>query len=227
MVKKRKRKPRPKVLKAWWSEKYAKLGEKVTLNALTADAAYHTLNFQIYEFRRKKKVIKEIQVPVYHPEVSAKWKTAYKAVTPEYGNPEFRFRARVNGSGKTSKTLYLPAELQIALTFDDGPALLPKDQTRTITDDCLDILLKGKIKATFFVEHSRIANDYGKSILKRMVKEGHEIAIHGVDPQYHHVNHQDTKDFKVKLKDMRELIKSITGGVPKIYSASRRLGQMG
>lgn len=205
------RREMPKVLKARWSETYARPGEEVTLNALTANAVHHTLKFQIYEFRRKSKILKEIDVSVHRQEVNAKWKVAFKSAVAEYGNPEFRFRAKINGSGKTSKTLYLPAELKIALTFDDGPA--PQGSPKT--ERVLKILKKYKAKATFFVEHSRILDDYGKGILKRMVKEGHEIGIHGVDPKHHHVRHQDTNDFKAKLGAMKQLIESIIGESPK------------
>lgn len=74
----------PKVLKVWWSENFAKAGEKIAVNALTADAAGQILNFQIYEFRRKSKIVKEINVPVVHPEVKAKWKIAYKEIAAEF-----------------------------------------------------------------------------------------------------------------------------------------------
>lgn len=213
MAKRKGRKRRPKVLAAWWSEKYAKLGEKVTLNALTAEAAYRILSFRIYGFRRESKTLKVISVPVYYPEVSAKWKAAYKPAAAEYGNPEFRFRAKVNGSGKTSKTLYIPAELEIALTFDDGPALSSANPT---TGKLLAILAKNKIKATFFVEHSRIINRYGQEILRKIADEGHEAGIHGVDPEKHHLKHQNTPNFKAKLKEIKKQIKSIIGKDPKL-----------
>lgn len=208
---KRKRRVKPKVLRAWWSENYTKPGEKVTLNALTINAAFYMLNFKIYEFRRKSKAIKEINVPVYDPEVQAKWKVAYKPTETEYGNPEFRFKAKIGSSSKTSKTLYVPAELEIALTFDDGPA--PQGSPKT--ERVLKVLKKYRAKATLFVEHSRILSDYGKGILKRMGKEGHEIGIHGVDLKHHHVKHQDTIDFKVKLGTMKRLIESIIGESPR------------
>lgn len=201
----------PKVLKVWWSETYAKSGEKVTLNALTANAAHHALKFQIYEFRRKSKILKEISVPVHRQEVSAKWKVAYKPLTTEYGNPEFRFKAKADKSSKTSKTLYVPAELEIALTFDDGPAPEENHRTKRI----LDILKDFEIKAAFFVEHKNIRDKYQQELLAKMKKAGHEIGIHGVDPMKHHLPHQDTPDFENKLKAMRNLIEEIIGISPR------------
>lgn len=208
------RKKAPKVIKAWWSEAYAKMGEEMTLNAITTNAAGHTLKFQVYEFRRRSKPLKEISIPVHQPEISAKWKVAYKTVAAESGNPEFKFKARVEKSSKASNTLYTPAELEIALTFDDGPAL-PRGNQTAITDELLVVLSRLKIKATFFVEHSRIVSDYGKKTLIKMISNGHEIGIHGVDPAEHHVKHQDTKNFKAKIETMSKLIKSITGASPK------------
>ena len=199
-----------KVIRAWWSEKCAQIGEKITLNAQTQDAANHVLDFQIYEFRRKSKIVKEISVPVYHPEISAKWKVAYKSTIAEYGNPEFRFKAKIGNKSKTSKTLYIPATLEIALTFDDGPAPKEKPRTKRI----LDVLKSKRIKASFFVEHSNILDKYRQDLLKRMTKEGHNVGIHGVDSKKHHLRHQDTPDFEDKLRAMRNLIKEITGAYP-------------
>lgn len=200
----------PKVLSAGWSEICALKGEKVTLNVLTENAKDHMLNFQIYESRKKNKPIEEIDVEVKHPEVRVKWKVAYKPAATEYGNPEFKFKARIARSSKTSKTLYLPADLEIAFTFDDGPA--PKENPRT--KRILDTLKQNKINATFFVEHKNILDEYRQELLKRMVKEGHNIGIHGVDPGKHHLSHQDTPEFKDKLKAMKKLIKEKTEIIP-------------
>jgi peptidoglycan/xylan/chitin deacetylase (PgdA/CDA1 family) len=57
----------------------------------------------------------------------------------------------------------------IALTFDDGP-------NATLTPKLLDMLAARHLKATFFVVGQNAA-DYPE-ILKRAVKEGHEIANH-------------------------------------------------
>jgi peptidoglycan/xylan/chitin deacetylase (PgdA/CDA1 family) len=57
----------------------------------------------------------------------------------------------------------------IALTFDDGPAA-------TLTPKLLDLLAAHHMKATFFVVGQNAADHPG--ILKRAVREGHEIASH-------------------------------------------------
>lgn len=207
---KKKRKSVPEVLKAWWSKSYALFGEKIELKILTQNAIGQVLNLQIYEFRRKNKIIKEIDIPIHSPEVSAEWKVQYKSLSTEYGNPEFKFKARIGKISKVSNTLYIPDELQIALTFDDGPA--PKENPRT--EIIFNILKKHKIKATFFVEHSNIKDEYRQNLLKKMKKEGHIVGIHGVDSDKHHLPHQDTPEFENKLQAMRNLIKNITNSYP-------------
>lgn len=59
-----------------------------------------------------------------------------------------------------SKTVYL--------TFDDGPSIL--------TGNVLDILKKENVKATFFVVNY---NDENKKYIKRIIDEGHTLALHG------------------------------------------------
>src|SRR5256885_3206263 len=57
----------------------------------------------------------------------------------------------------------------IALTFDDGP-------NATLTPKLLDLLAARHLKATFFVVGQNAADH--PEILKRAVREGHEIANH-------------------------------------------------
>src|SRR3954463_14800056 len=59
--------------------------------------------------------------------------------------------------------------LFIALTFDDGP-------NATLTPKLLDLLAARHLKATFFVVGQNAADH--PDILKRAVREGHEIANH-------------------------------------------------
>ena len=62
----------------------------------------------------------------------------------------------------------------IYLTFDDGPSM-------DVTPEILDILKANDVKAIFFILN------YGEKsipILKRMVREGHTIGIHGYSHDY-------------------------------------------
>ena len=66
-------------------------------------------------------------------------------------------------------------EKVVALTFDDGPT--PPDTT-----DVLDILKAKDVRATFFVlGQAAQANPY---LLKRLIKEGHEIGNHSFNHDY-------------------------------------------
>jgi len=66
-------------------------------------------------------------------------------------------------------------EKVVALTFDDGPD--PFD-----TPDILDILKEKEVRATFFVLGK--AAQSNPFLLKRLIKEGHEIGNHGFNHDY-------------------------------------------
>ena len=105
-------------------------------------------------------------------------------------------------------------EVNIALTFDDGPAetSLPTGLTTVILGilEGKEVVLKKPVKATFFVESSRIDSDQGKDILKNMKNKGHDIAIHGADIE-HHKSHPLTDNLLDKLLSMKSLINTETG----------------
>ena len=61
----------------------------------------------------------------------------------------------------------------IYLTFDDGPS--------SSTSKILDILKNENVKATFFVVNY---SDYYSNMIKRIVDEGHTIALHSYTHQY-------------------------------------------
>lgn len=64
---------------------------------------------------------------------------------------------------------------RVALTFDDGPA-------GTLTTRTLDILARYNAKGTFFVQGVNIAGS--ENILRRMVRDGHEVANHSWNHAY-------------------------------------------
>ena len=61
---------------------------------------------------------------------------------------------------------------EIVLTFDDGPR--PGS-----TDEVLDVLREHRATATFFVLGNRAAGN--PELIRRIVREGHELALHGPD----------------------------------------------
>ncbi|MBS4176755.1 polysaccharide deacetylase family protein [Lederbergia citrea] len=96
-------------------------------------------------------------------------------------------------------------EKLIALTFDDGPH-------STFTPQILDILAKYNAKATFFVigEHAKKF----PNIIKRQVKEGHEIANHSFT---HYNPIKKGEALKKELRQTDDILYKITGTKPAFY----------
>lgn len=97
-------------------------------------------------------------------------------------------------------------EKLVAITFDDGPHPI-------FTPQILDILAKYNAKATFFVTGSK-AQQF-PDILKREVKEGHEIANH----TYHHIayNHLTPKELSREIEETDQVIRQIIGVKPALF----------
>ncbi len=87
----------------------------------------------------------------------------------------------------------------IALTFDDGPH-------QTNTPKLLDYLEQENVKATFFVLGSRI--EYNTDIVRRIVKDGHQIGSH----TYHHkrLTKLSQEELAFEINATNELIYQIT-----------------
>ena len=97
-------------------------------------------------------------------------------------------------------------EKLIAITFDDGPHPV-------YTPQILEILAKYKAKATFFVTGNR--SDRYPHLLKRIVKEGHEIGNH----TYNHLPGRRLSSISLKneLDQTAKTINRITGITPVLF----------
>jgi peptidoglycan/xylan/chitin deacetylase (PgdA/CDA1 family) len=87
---------------------------------------------------------------------------------------EFVYTA-IDSSGNMSiaKRKIVIATGVICLTFDDGPS--------SVTPEVLDVLKENNIKATFFIlDYS----EQSKSMIQRIIDEGHTLAIHGMSHDY-------------------------------------------
>ena len=93
----------------------------------------------------------------------------------------------------------------VYLTFDDGPS-------PNITPAILDILKKRKIKATFFVINRHDSLDY---LYKRIVDEGHAIAIHSSSHNYAWV-YESVDSFWNDFNIISDKVKRLTGVKSKI-----------
>lgn len=97
-------------------------------------------------------------------------------------------------------------EKMVAITFDDGPHPV-------FTPQILDILAKYHAKSTFFVAGNKVKRF--PDVLKRQLKEGHEIANH----TYNHIYSSNITSAKLtdELVQTDLIIQQITGYKPTLY----------
>ena len=118
---------------------------------------------------------------------------AYQALYPDFYAPQ-----EYGAMQERAKTIFL--------TFDDGPS--PQ------TDRLLDILAEEGVKATFFVVH--VNGDAAKERMRRIVNEGHTLAMHSYTHQYKKIY----ASVEAYLDDMYQLfceIKEVTGVTPSLF----------
>ncbi|RDW19951.1 polysaccharide deacetylase family protein [Oceanobacillus chungangensis] len=96
-------------------------------------------------------------------------------------------------------------EKMVAITFDDGPH--PQ-----YTPDILDVLAKYDAKATFFVLGAHAKKYSG--LIYRQFTEGHEIANHTYNHNYHPIS---SKELKKEIDDTAKIIYEITGTKPTLF----------
>ncbi len=94
---------------------------------------------------------------------------------------------------------------RVYLTFDDGP-------NSTVTPKVLDALKRNNVKATFFIINY---SDSRKDIVKRIVNEGHTLAIHTYNHDYS-VCYASDEAYMQGLKAMHDKILADTGYDAKI-----------
>ncbi len=97
-------------------------------------------------------------------------------------------------------------EKKVYLTFDDGPG--------EYTDALLDVLKENGVKATFFVIGK--TDEHSLSIYKRIVDEGHTLAMHSYSHQYSKI-YKSVKAFKKDLNELSDLLYDTTGQRPTAY----------
>lgn len=94
------------------------------------------------------------------------------------------------------------------LSFDDGPSV-------TVTPQILDILKKQKVKATFFIVGKEAdENEHTRSIIKRIVEEGHAIGNHTYSHNYKYLypgRKVNTDHVMQDIERNNEVLKRILG----------------
>lgn len=93
------------------------------------------------------------------------------------------------------------------LTFDDGPSY--------VTPQVLDTLKKYNVKATFFVVGGNCTGENNVKMLKRMVAEGHTIALHCNNHTYAKVYASEAAYF-ADLNAVSEKVEAATGVKSKV-----------
>lgn len=101
---------------------------------------------------------------------------------------------------------FVAPEKIIYLTFDDGPS--------KNTLDILDILEKYDIKATFFMSGG--TDDYSASLMRKVAKEGHTLAVHSMSHKYDEV-YQSVETFLEDFNNTYMSIYEATGVRPQLY----------
>lgn len=95
---------------------------------------------------------------------------------------------------------------KVYLTFDDGPS--------KYSDELLDVLKKYNVKATFFVIAKTDKDSL--NIYKRIVEEGHVLAMHSYTHQYG-VVYKSLSSFKKDIQKLSDFLYEATGVRPKYY----------
>lgn len=88
----------------------------------------------------------------------------------------------------------------VALTFDDGPS--------SFTEEIIDLLQKYNYNATFFVLGNKLTLNY-KDILKKSIKNGNEIGVHGYSHRSFTKMRQATME--EEITKTKKYIKNLTG----------------
>ena len=101
---------------------------------------------------------------------------------------------------------FVPNGKKVYLTFDDGPSIY--------TDEILDILEANNVKATFFVVH--YDNEKLWPAYKRIVKDGHTLAMHSYTHVYREI-YADEESFKKDVDEIHDFLYDLTGYDCKYY----------
>lgn len=97
-----------------------------------------------------------------------------------------------------------PNKKSIAITFDDGPS--------KYTKELLDTLKKYDASGTFFVIGNKV--EIYSDVMRRMVKEGHEVGNHSYNHKW--LTRVSQQEFDAQMNQTQDIIKKVTGITPRI-----------
>ncbi|MCR5651250.1 MAG: polysaccharide deacetylase [Lachnospiraceae bacterium] len=113
-----------------------------------------------------------------------------------------------NDPGQVTVSFTDDRQKKAYLTFDDGPSVN--------TPKILDILKEYNVRATFFVCGTVDGNESLRKLYKRIVDEGHTIAMHSYSHRYGTL-YASPKSFEDDLDKIHSLIYNETGVDAKLY----------
>lgn len=113
---------------------------------------------------------------------------------------EIPLNEEISENEEEAEELPQTAQHKVYLTFDDGPSVY--------TDEILDILREYDVKATFFVVGKE--DDVSKAAYKRIVDEGHTLAIHSYSHKYGEI-YNSLDDYAYDLERLESLLYEVTG----------------
>jgi peptidoglycan/xylan/chitin deacetylase (PgdA/CDA1 family) len=120
-------------------------------------------------------------------------------------------------AGRPAVGRLLRATRTYELTFDDGPHAAALGTGTNRTEKVLDTLkAKSAIKAGFFIQTGvsyRGASPVGRTLVARMHKEGHTVAIHTGGTKDHELHTEAEKAGRLEgeLKSAKKYVKDVTG----------------
>ncbi len=100
----------------------------------------------------------------------------------------------------------IPDEKTVYLTFDDGPS--------SLTPHVLDVLKEYDVKATFFIVYKD--SETAKDLYRRMVDEGHTIAVHSTSHIYKEI-YRSVDTYLADFAQTAQLLESATGVRPELF----------
>ena len=113
-----------------------------------------------------------------------------------------------------------PAPIRYLLTFDDGPsAVSPDNPTEKVLRVLAENPLQRDVKAIFFTQTRAVnggGTEYGRTLLKREVEEGHLLAFHTATPRHSNHRYLAEDELKNSLEKGIADLNSITGAPPTL-----------
>ena len=129
----------------------------------------------------------------------------------------FAYQAHEHGEEEKYPALYVyvedieevtaPNQKTVYFTFDDGPS--------RNTEKILDVLLEENVKATFFVCAQCADSVDVPAIMRRILREGHEIGLHTYMHDYQKL-YRSLDDYLEDLNQINDYIIEATGYQPNI-----------